>query len=104
MDRRHGRDEDIFGSEMGRSMIVRDHLGLAEFWHQHAFLHDGASEHPLEMYEAAAIDGASSTQRFSTSPSPCWAVTQMVMNALLGSLRGPDLVLAMTNGAPNGKK
>jgi len=69
------------------------------------FFMTGLQSIPLEMYEAAAIDGASSTQRFFYITIPMLGpVTQMVvMNALLGSLKVTDLVLAMTNGAPNGK-
>jgi multiple sugar transport system permease protein len=58
-----------------------------------------------ELYEAAAIDGASNTRQFFTITIPLLGpVLQMVlMNAVLGSLKVTDLVLTLTNGRPNGK-
>ncbi|HHW31610.1 MAG TPA: sugar ABC transporter permease [Clostridiaceae bacterium] len=69
------------------------------------FFMTGLQSIPVELYESAAIDGASSAQRFFKITIPMLGpVTQMVvMNALLGSLKVTDLVLVMTNGAPNGK-
>ena len=88
------------------SMIV---LMLTSIWQNFGlnmlFFMTGLQSIPLDMYEAAAIDGANNTQRFLKITVPMLGpVTQMViMNALLGSLKVTDLVLAMTNGAPNGK-
>ena len=58
-----------------------------------------------EMYEAAAIDGASNRKQFFTITIPLLGpVLQMVlMNAVLGSLKVTDLVLTLTNGKPSGK-
>jgi len=69
------------------------------------FFMTGLQSIPIELYESAAIDGASPTQQFFKITIPMLGpVTQMVvMNALLGSLKVTDLVLVMTNGAPNGK-
>jgi raffinose/stachyose/melibiose transport system permease protein len=69
------------------------------------FFMTGLQSIPVELYESAAIDGANSTQRFFKITIPMLGpVTQMVvMNALLGSLKVTELVLVMTNGAPNGK-
>ena len=69
------------------------------------FFMTGLQSIPLEMYEAASIDGARPNQQFFHITIPMLGpVTQMVvMNALLGSLKTTDLVLVMTNGAPNGK-
>ena len=66
---------------------------------------DHAHRFPAEMYEAAAIDGASNTRQFFTITIPLLGpVLQMVlMNAVLGSLKVTDLVLTLTNGRPNGK-
>ena len=69
------------------------------------FFMTGLQSIPLEMYEAASIDGATSRQQFFHVTIPMLGpVTQMVvMNALLGSLKTTELVIVMTNGAPNGK-
>jgi raffinose/stachyose/melibiose transport system permease protein len=69
------------------------------------FFMTGLQSIPLEMYEAAAIDGARTKQQFFHITIPMLGpITQMVvMNALLGSLKTTDLVIVMTNGAPNGK-
>jgi len=69
------------------------------------FFLTGLQSIPDEMYEAATIDGASARQQFFRITLPMLApVSQMViMNALLGSLKVTDLILVMTNGAPNGK-
>ena len=58
-----------------------------------------------EMYEAAAIDGASNTRQFFSITVPLLGpVLQMVlMNALLGSLKVTDLVLTLTKGGPSGE-
>ncbi|NLE19944.1 MAG: sugar ABC transporter permease [Clostridiales bacterium] len=88
------------------SMIV---LMVTSVWQNFGinmlFFMTGLQSIPLEMNEAAAIDGASSWQQFFHITLPMLGpVTQMVvLNALLGSLKVTDLVLAMTNGAPNGK-
>ena len=88
------------------SMIV---LMITSIWQNFGinmlFFMTGLQSIPLDMYEAAAIDGATPTQRFFRITIPMLGpVTQMVvMNALLGSLKVTDLVLAMTNGAPSGK-
>ena len=65
----------------------------------------GLQSIPHDIYESAAIDGASATRRFFSITLPMLApVAQMIiLNALLGSLKTAELVLAMTNGAPNGK-
>ena len=57
-----------------------------------------------EMYEAAAIDGATNTRQFFSITVPLLGpVLQMVlMNALLGSLKVTDLVLTLTQGGPSG--
>jgi len=69
------------------------------------FFMTGLQSIPIQMYEAASIDGANQRQQFFNITIPMLGpVTQMVvMNALLGSLKTTDLVLVMTNGAPNGK-
>ena len=58
-----------------------------------------------ELYESAAIDGASNRRQFFSITIPLLGpVLQMVlMNAVLGSLKVTELVLTLTNGNPNGK-
>ena len=69
------------------------------------FFMTGLQSIPPELYEAAAIDGASQTQQFMKITIPMLGpIMQMVlMNAILGSLKVTDLVLTLTNGKPSGK-
>ncbi len=69
------------------------------------FFMTGLQSIPPELYEAAAIDGASQTQQFLRITIPMLGpIMQMVlMNAILGSLKVTDLVLTLTNGKPSGK-
>ena len=69
------------------------------------FFMTGLQSIPNELYEAAAIDGASQTQQFFRITIPMLGpIMQMVlMNAILGSLKVTDLVLTLTNGKPSGK-
>ena len=69
------------------------------------FFMTGLQSIPPELYEAAAIDGASQRQQFLRITIPMLGpVMQMVlMNAVLGSLKVTDLVLTLTNGKPSGK-
>ncbi len=69
------------------------------------FFMTGLQSIPQELYEAAAIDGASQRQQFMRVTIPMLGpIMQMVlMNAILGSLKVTDLVLTLTNGKPSGK-
>lgn len=69
------------------------------------FFMTGLQSISQELYEAAAIDGASNTQQFFKITIPLLGpVMQMVlMNAILGSLKVTDLVLTFTNGGPSGQ-
>ena len=69
------------------------------------FFMTGLQSIPPELYEAAAIDGASQRQQFLRITIPMLGpIMQMVlMNAILGSLKVTDLVLTLTNGKPSGK-
>lgn len=99
-----GGKEIIWFSDGTRAMIV---LMIASIWQNFGinmlFFMTGLQSIPEELYEAATIDGANSVQKFFRVTIPMLApVSQMVvMNALLGSLKVADLVLAMTNGKPN---
>lgn len=69
------------------------------------FFMTGLQSIPLDIYEAADIDGARETQKFFRITIPMLGpVLQMVlMNALLGSLKVTDLVMVLTDGKPIGK-
>ena len=101
-----GGQKILWFTSGAKAMIV---MMIASIWQNFGinmlFFMTGLQSIPTEMYEAAAIDGATPIQRFFQITLPMLGpVTQIVvMNALLGSLKVTDLVLAMTNGAPNGK-
>ena len=84
-------------------------LMIASIWQNFGinmlFFMTGLQSISPDMYEAAAIDGASNTRQFFTITIPLLGpVLQMVlMNAILGSLKVTDLVLTLTNGNPSGK-
>jgi len=96
----------LWFSEGGTAMFV---MMLASIWQNFGlnmlFFMTGLQSIPADIYDSAAIDGASATRRFFSITLPMLApVAQMIiLNALLGSLKTAELVLAMTNGAPNGK-
>ena len=81
-------------------------LMIASIWQNFGlnmlFFMTGLQSISPEMYEAAAIDGASNTRQFFSITVPLLGpVLQMVlMNALLGSLKVTDLVLSLTKGGP----
>lgn len=93
-------------SKGGTAMMV---IMISSIWQNFGinmlFFMTGLQSIPVEMYEAAAIDGAKPSQRFFRITLPMLApVAQIVvMNAVLGSLKVTDLILAMTSGAPNGE-
>jgi raffinose/stachyose/melibiose transport system permease protein len=59
---------------------------------------------PKEIDEAAAIDGASATQRawYLTVPLIKPIISVVVMLSIAGAMRVVDIVLVMTNGGPAG--
>ena len=84
-------------------------LMIASIWQNFGinmlFFMTGLQSISPEMYEAAAIDGASNSRQFFSITIPLLGpVLQMVlMNAILGSLKVTDLVLTLTFGRPSGK-
>ena len=84
-------------------------LMIASIWENFGinmlFFMTGIQSISPELYESAAIDGASNRRQFFSITIPLLGpVLQMVlMNAVLGSLKVTDLVLTLTNGNPNGK-
>jgi raffinose/stachyose/melibiose transport system permease protein len=92
-------------SDPALAMIV---LMIASIWQNFGlnmlFFMTGLQSISPEIYDAAAIDGAGGAQQFFRITIPMLGpVMQMIiMTALLGSLKVTDLVLVMTNGAPDG--
>ena len=88
------------------AMIV---VMIASIWENFGinmlFFMTGLQSISPEMYEAAAIDGATPKRQFFSITIPLLGpVLQMVvMNAILGSLKVTDLVLTLTKGGPSGK-
>lgn len=84
-------------------------LMLASIWENFGinmlFFMTGLQSISPEIYEAAAIDGASNSRQFLNITIPMLGpVLQMVlMNAILGSLKVTELVLTLTDGRPSGK-
>lgn len=64
----------------------------------------GLTTIPMELYEAASIDGASDLQRFFMITVPLLKSTLVVCFILdvIGTVKVFDLVLVMTDGGPNG--
>lgn len=60
---------------------------------------------PKELYECSSLDGAVGFKKFwyITLPSIGPIFRVVLLNAIIGSLQVADLVLASTNGAPNGQ-
>ena len=86
------------------AMIV---IMIASVWQNFGinmlFFMTGLQSIPEDLYEAATIDGANSVQRiFRITIQMLAPVSQKVIkNAQRGSLKVIELLLAMTNGAPN---
>lgn len=81
--------------------VILVNLWSAIGWHACIYLAQLQSI-PLEYYEAATVDGASSWQKFRyiTFPMLASAMTVSVMLLLLNSLKIFDLPFALTSGGP----
>ncbi len=64
----------------------------------------GLTTIPDELYEAAAIDGATSVSKFFhiTIPMLQSTISMCILMDIIGSVKVFDLVFAMTGGGPNG--
>lgn len=64
----------------------------------------GLTTIPSELYEAAAIDGATSIGKFFhiTIPMLQSTISMCILMDIIGSVKVFDLVFAMTGGGPNG--
>lgn len=64
----------------------------------------GLTTIPEEIYEAALIDGASSTKQFFhiTIPMLKPIISMCVLMDIIGTIKVFDLIFAMTGGGPNG--
>jgi raffinose/stachyose/melibiose transport system permease protein len=60
---------------------------------------------PKELYESAAVDGAMGAKRFAyiTLPMLFPAISFSAITGMINGLKVFDLVVALTNGGPNGK-
>jgi ABC-type sugar transport system permease subunit len=94
---------------MGSKWLALTVLGVASIWAyvgvNMIFFLMALQGVPTEMYESAELDGCVGFKRFIkiTLPmiGPIFRV--VLLNAIIGSLKMNDLVLASTNGQPGGK-
>lgn len=93
-------------STKGSALFV---VGFASVWNNFGinviFFLMALQSVPKDLYECADLDGASQTQRFFKITLPMIGPTFQVvlLNAIVGSLKMADLILATTNGQPAGK-
>jgi len=93
-------------SYKGTALFV---IGAASVWNNFGinmiFFLMALQSVPEELYECAAIDGVNSFQRFFSITLPMIGPTFQVvlLNAIVGSLKMADLILATTNGQPGGQ-
>ena len=93
-----------FGSKWSALFV----LGLASVWQNVGvnmiFFLVALQRIPLELYECASLDGASSLRKFwnITLPmiGPMFQI--ILLMAIVGSLKMADLIIASTNGQPGG--
>jgi ABC-type sugar transport system permease subunit len=84
-------------------------LGIASVWQNVGinmiFFLVALQRIPPELYECASLDGASVWTKFHTITIPMIGpMFQIILlNAIVGSLRVADLILASTNGQPGGQ-
>lgn len=96
---------DWFGSKWS-SMAV---LGMASIWCYLGiniiFFLMALQSVPAELYECAKLDGASASRTFFSITIPMIGpiFRIVLLNAIIGSLKVNDLVLASTNGQPGGR-
>lgn len=94
-----------FGNKWTALFVV----ALASVWQGFGinmmFFLSGVQGIPAELYECAALDGASKWQSFKKITLPMLAPTMQVifLLAVTGSMKTTDMVLTMTNGEPAGK-
>lgn len=83
-------------------------LGIASVWQNVGinmiFFLVALQRIPLELYECASLDGASPWGKFRNVTLPMIGpMFQIILlNAIVGSLKVADLILASTNGQPGG--
>ena len=93
-------------SYKGTALFV---IGFASVWNNFGinmiFFLMALQSVPKELYECGAIDGVNPIQRFFKITLPMIGPTFQVvlLNAIVGSLKMADLILATTNGQPGGK-
>lgn len=93
-------------SQKGTALFV---IGFASVWNNFGinmiFFLMALQSVPKELYECADLDGANAFQRFFKITLPMIGPTFQVvlLNAIVGSMKMADIVLATTNGQPGGK-
>ncbi|WP_286173293.1 sugar ABC transporter permease [Clostridium sp. WB02_MRS01] len=96
---------DWFGSKWSAMAV----LGMASIWCYLGiniiFFLMALQSVPAELYECAKLDGASASRTFFTITIPMIGpiFRIVLLNAIIGSLKVNDLVLASTNGQPGGR-
>ncbi len=96
---------DWFGSKWSAMAV----LGMASIWCYLGiniiFFLMALQSVPAELYECAKLDGASASRTFFSITIPMIGpiFRIVLLNAIIGSLKVNDLVLASTNGQPGGR-
>lgn len=96
---------DWFGSKWTAMSV----LGMASIWSfvgiNIIFFLMALQSVPVELYECAMLDGAKGPRKFISVTLPMIGpiFRIVLLNAIIGSLKVNDLVLASTNGQPGGK-
>jgi len=99
------RPIDWFGRKW-TAMLV---LGIASVWSYVGiniiFFLMALQSIPKELHECARLDGAGGVRRFISITLPMIGpiFRVILLNAIIGSLKVNDLVMASTNGQPNGQ-
>jgi raffinose/stachyose/melibiose transport system permease protein len=98
--------ESLSRSWLGDRDIAINSLAVVQFWHHTGqvliIFVAGLQAIPREMHEAAAVEGATTWQRFRfvTWPLLAPSTTIVVAYTTVQSFRAFDLVLALTDGGP----
>jgi ABC-type sugar transport systems, permease components len=93
----------------GRKWTAMFVLGIASIWANVGinmiFFLMSLQSIPKELHECAKLDGAKGSRRFFSITLPMIGpiFRVILLNAIIGSLKVNDLVMASTNGQPNGQ-
>lgn len=92
---------NFFSAEHALHSVIATQVWQWTGWAMVIFLANLQSISP-DLYEAAAIDGASGVQRFFaiTIPMMCPSVKIVAITGLIGGMKVYDIIYAMTSGGP----